>query len=39
MAKFYEEKKQNKSGTSPLKILNMKLKLFKSSFQIPSDST
>ena len=39
MAEFCEEKKQNKSETSPLKILNMKLKLFISSFQIPSDST
>jgi small neutral amino acid transporter SnatA (MarC family) len=37
LTKFCEEKRQNKSETSSLKILNMKLKLFKSPFQIPSD--
>jgi len=39
MAKFCEEKKQNKSETSSLKILNMKPNLFKTSFQIPSNRT
>ena len=34
----FVEKKAKKSETRPLKILNMKLKLFKASFQIPSDS-
>ena len=35
---FCEEKiKHKKSGTSPLKILNMEIKLFKTSSQIPTN--